>query len=429
MHLSEITLLAQYIDEASKGSFINNIYRSNGGVLIKLFGCEFDGIYYNSDLKVFFPVKDIKKHERQTITRIEEGLRANFSGRIISAGVKKSLGKVVFIETIAGNLILPLFKRNNVYIEDHEKNVIWKEHENVSQLKEMPCEMRHMEPVSEDPFYYENKYLEELENSEEILRQKSFLKKKKKLEKLLKKLKEEQSAKADIEKESLENAAMIRNSLYLFDPNVRKTEVEVYNNEGTQVKIPLDPKITVVQNMEKMFKTIKKLKAGKEHLIKRINIVSKEISDLSIEDISINIEEQKGRKNQKQQKRVPYHRFESDKGRVFLVGKDSKDNDELTFKIASMHDMWFHAKDHAGSHVVMRQKRNETIQADDLLTGCVLALMYSKAKKGMTGEVWYTQRKNVMKKKGMASGKVIIKNGKSKYITDGALSEKVKKLG
>ena len=428
MHLSEITLVSEFIDKKAKGAFINNIYRSNGGVLIKLYGVELEGIYLNTSKKVFFPVSDIKTYQRQTITRIEEGIRANFTGRVKSVYVKKELGKVVCIETISRKLFVPLFGKSRIYLADEEGNVIWKENEKEDFPEKMNQEMKYIEPASADPFYYEKTFFSEIKEAVEGLKQQEFLRKRKKLRKLLKKLKEELFSKDDIEKRNSKNAAMIKNNLYLFDANSRKKELEVPDNGGQQIQVELDPKLTVIENMEKFFRSAKKLKAGRDHLVKRIEFISKELSDLKIDDISVEMREKGSRKNRKQQKHVPYHRFETDKGRVFLVGKDAKDNDELTFKVASMHDLWFHAKDHAGSHVIMKMKRNEKVQADDLLTGCMLALKYSKARKDMSGEVWYTRRKNLTKKKGMAAGKVVIKSGRSKYIRNGKLSDKVKKV-
>jgi predicted ribosome quality control (RQC) complex YloA/Tae2 family protein len=429
MHLSEITLVSEFINERAKGAFVNNIYRSNGGVLIKLYGADLEGIYFNTGEKVLFPVSSIKDYERQPITRIEEGLRANFTGRVKNVSVKKELGKVICIETINTDLFIPLFGKSLIYLTDKEGMVIWKENERMDLPKKMDQEMKYVEPASTDPFYYEQAFFNKRREAAESLKQQEFLKKRKKLEKLLKKLEEELSLKDRLEKENSENAAMIRNSLYLFDSNSKTDTVKVYNSAGDLVKVALEPKLTLVQNMEKLFKSVKKLKAGRTYLIKRIEEIKNELSQIKIEDITIKeLAEKSGGKNRKQSKHVPYHRFETDKGRVFLVGKDAKDNDELTFKISSMHDLWFHAKDHSGSHVILKMRKNETVQAEDLLTGCVLALIYSKAKKDMSGEVWYTERKNLTKKKGMASGKVIMKKGRSKYIRDGKLSDKVKKI-
>jgi len=429
MHLSEITLLSEFIDERSKGAFVNNIYRSNGGVLIKFYGANLEGIYFNTCEKVFFPVSSIKNYERQSITRIEEGLRANFTGRVKNVSVKKEFGKVICVETINTDLFIPLFGKSRIYLADKDGMVVWKENANADLPKKMDQEMKYVEPASIDPFYYEKAFFNKKREVEDSLKRQEFLKKRKKLEKLLKKLEEELPLKDRLEKENSQSAAMIRNNLYLFDSNAKTDGVEVYDNKGDLVKVALEPKLTLVQNMEKFFKSVKKLKAGRKYLIKRIEVIKKELSGLKIDDIEIKEQgEKSSRKPRKQSKHVPYHRFETDKGSVFLVGKDAKDNDELTFKIASMHDLWFHAKDHSGSHVILKMKKNEMVQAEDLFTGCVLALIYSKAKKDMSGEVWYTGRKNLTKKKGMASGKVIMKNGRSKYIRDGKLSEKVKKI-
>lgn len=428
MHLSEITLIAEFIDEKAKGAFINNIYRSMNGVLIKLYGTDLEGIYFNIEKKVIFPVKDIKRYERQTITRLEEGLRANLSGRVRNIKVFKEFGKLICIDTVGQSLYIPLFPGSCVYVRNGDGETIWKEHEKTEFPQKISTEMRYIEPASQSPFFYEDQLFDEILKKETEQKQKVFEKKRKKLDKLLKKLNKELEEKDVLEKKSTENGTLIRNNLYLFDANRRMETVEVYDSSGALIKLSLDPKVKVIENMETFFKTAKKLKAGRSNLLKRIEQVSKELSKISIEDDFEEVQKEKEpEKNRKPSVRVPYHRYETDKGRVFLVGKGSKDNDELTFKISSAHDMWFHAKDHAGSHVIMRMKRNEALQAEDLLTGCVLALMYSKAKKDMSGEVWYTQRKNISKKKGMAAGKVIVKNGKSKYIRSGKLSDKVRK--
>ena len=64
----------------------------------------------------------------------------------------------------------------------------------------------------------------------------------------------------------------------------------------------------------------------------------------------------------------------------------------------------------------MKREKNKLPSEEEIYLGCALALMYSKAKKSMSGEVWFTERKFVRKKKGLPLGTVLITRGKSKFI-------------
>ncbi|HNT28241.1 MAG TPA: hypothetical protein PKH10_08690, partial [bacterium] len=62
--------------------------------------------------------------------------------------------------------------------------------------------------------------------------------------------------------------------------------------------------------------------------------------------------------------------------------------------------------------------------------GCCLALFYSRVRETMEGEVWFTERKFVKKAKGMAPGKVLITQGKPKYLrADRSFFEKLRRDG
>ncbi|HPG37010.1 MAG TPA: hypothetical protein PLG63_11800, partial [bacterium] len=76
----------------------------------------------------------------------------------------------------------------------------------------------------------------------------------------------------------------------------------------------------------------------------------------------------------------------------------------------------------------LKMKKGEQSKSENITTGCILAINYSKARKGMSGEVWFTERKNVMKKKGMAPGMVTFKNAKSKCISNGVIPENLIKI-
>ncbi|MFO7736639.1 MAG: hypothetical protein R6W70_10575, partial [bacterium] len=64
MHLSEIKIIAQYLDSSCRGSGVANIYHAEGGTLFKLFHGPIPGIFFHSEKNIIFPVSDLKKFKR-----------------------------------------------------------------------------------------------------------------------------------------------------------------------------------------------------------------------------------------------------------------------------------------------------------------------------------------------------------------------------
>ncbi len=91
-----------------------------------------------------------------------------------------------------------------------------------------------------------------------------------------------------------------------------------------------------------------------------------------------------------------------------LIGKNSKNNDELTLKYAKKNDLWLHAKDVAGSHVVVKNKPGKNFPKDIIEKAAQLAGYYSKNKNEGLTPVIYTSKKFVRKRKGSHPGEVIV---------------------
>ncbi|MFL6229968.1 MAG: NFACT family protein [Pyrinomonadaceae bacterium] len=100
-------------------------------------------------------------------------------------------------------------------------------------------------------------------------------------------------------------------------------------------------------------------------------------------------------------------RYRSSDGYEILVGRAAHDNDRLTFKVARSHDLWLHAADYPGSHVVVRARtRDEEIPHRTLVEAAQLAAHFSQAKHDAKVAVHHTRRKFVSKMKGAAPGLV-----------------------
>lgn len=109
----------------------------------------------------------------------------------------------------------------------------------------------------------------------------------------------------------------------------------------------------------------------------------------------------------------PFRRFQSSDGYPIYVGRNAKENEELTHRFASSEDLWLHARGVPGSHVVVRLPKGTDVPPETLRDAATLALLYSDLRKSGKGEVIYTRKKWVKKAKGQAAGTVIVTQEKS----------------
>jgi predicted ribosome quality control (RQC) complex YloA/Tae2 family protein len=101
--------------------------------------------------------------------------------------------------------------------------------------------------------------------------------------------------------------------------------------------------------------------------------------------------------------------YRSSDGYEILVGRGSRENDQLTFRVARSYDTWLHAADYPGSHVVVRHKgRDENVPHRTIVEAAQLAAHFSQARRDAKVAVNYTQRKFVSKPKGAAPGLVYL---------------------
>jgi len=108
-----------------------------------------------------------------------------------------------------------------------------------------------------------------------------------------------------------------------------------------------------------------------------------------------------------------YKTFTSSDGFEILVGNQARDNDYLTFKVASSQDFWFHVAATPGAHVIVRNPdKLKRLPKQTLGEAASLAAYYSKNRKGGQVVVSYTQRQNVRKERGTPAGQVTLKKHK-----------------
>jgi predicted ribosome quality control (RQC) complex YloA/Tae2 family protein len=109
--------------------------------------------------------------------------------------------------------------------------------------------------------------------------------------------------------------------------------------------------------------------------------------------------------------RLPYRETEF-KGFIIRIGKSAADNDELTLKYSHKDDLWLHAKDVAGSHVIVKQQSGKEFSKDVIERAAQLAAFYSKRKGESLCPVAVTAKKFVRKRKGDPAGAVVVEKEK-----------------
>ncbi|MFE5726244.1 NFACT RNA binding domain-containing protein [Heyndrickxia sporothermodurans] len=129
----------------------------------------------------------------------------------------------------------------------------------------------------------------------------------------------------------------------------------------------------------------------------------------------IRLKQKRGNKAKVQ--KITLETYTASDGTEILVGKNNKQNDYLTNKVAGKDDVWLHTKDIPGSHVVIRSKNPST---ETIVEAANLAAYYSKAKDSSSVPVDYTKVRYVKKPNGAKPGFVIYEQQQTIYVTPDA---------
>jgi predicted ribosome quality control (RQC) complex YloA/Tae2 family protein len=211
------------------------------------------------------------------------------------------------------------------------------------------------------------------------------------------------------------------------------TVTDYFDNTLPEVTIPLDTTKSPQGNMDDYFRKHRKCLAAERELQPRIERAEHDVERLQQELQAIEqgtwtpptlqpakpmpLRATKG-KDEKSDKRArgPFRRFVSTDGAQIFVGRNARENDELTFGLAKSDDLWLHARGTPGSHVIVRLEKGADPQLETIRDAATLALLYSDLKKSGKGDVIYTRRKWVKKAKGQALGAVTVTQEKSLHV-------------
>ncbi|QKE73076.1 fibronectin/fibrinogen-binding protein [Arthrobacter citreus] len=275
----------------------------------------------------------------------------------------------------------------------------------------------------------------------EKLLQNELTKNNKKIKKLRNSL--EDTDKAD--KIQLQGELLTAN-MFAMQKGMKEIEVvNYYDENGGTMVIPLSPLKTPSENAQAYFTKYTKLKNSVTHIEEQIKLTTEEndyletviqqiesASPRDLEEIREELAEtgyirkKKSKKAQKSNKqKVTLDEYISSTGEQLLVGKNNKQNEYLTNKLASRDELWFHTKDIPGSHVVIRAKDPSE---NAIKEAAIIAAYFSKARQSSSVPVDYTEIRHVKKPSGSKPGFVIYEQNNTVYVTpDEELVLKLKK--
>jgi predicted ribosome quality control (RQC) complex YloA/Tae2 family protein len=240
----------------------------------------------------------------------------------------------------------------------------------------------------------------------------------------------QQSDKAD---EWRSQADLLMANLHQWQPGMKSINLPDFET-GEPVSIPLNPEKSAVQNAQALYKQHQKLKRAKIAVEPLLASVAEEINYLeqveaflsqldsysqaedleTLEEIRDELIEQGYLKapnyaRKSHDKAAEFHRYQTPSGFELLIGRNNRQNDLLTFRVAKDYDLWFHTQEIPGSHVLLRLEPGAVPDEADFQFVANMSAYYSRARQSDRVPVVYTQPKFVYKPKGAKPGMVVYK--------------------
>ena len=227
---------------------------------------------------------------------------------------------------------------------------------------------------------------------------------------------EQHKRKGDLLLANIANARRVGNKVTLTD----------YYSEGApEIEIEVDENVSLQDEAARYFSRYAKAKRAKSEIGKRLDQIAETISKLEkrkteLERAIDTMDEaalaefegprdfSKTTKSKKKpaERLAGVRRYSSTDGYEILVGRTAQVNDQLTFRVARPHDLWLHAADYPGSHVIVRNPTRNEIPHRTIIEAAQLAARFSQASDDSKVAVHYAQRKFLAKPKGAAAGLV-----------------------
>lgn len=204
----------------------------------------------------------------------------------------------------------------------------------------------------------------------------------------------------------------------------RVTLTDYYSEGQPDIELPIDKNKSLQDAAAEAFSRYGKAKRAVGEIKERLALVDRELDELKDrktkleeaiasrdETILISFAESRqkpvARSKARESKDIPgTRRYRSSDGYEVIVGRTARDNDNLTFRVAHPNDLWLHAGDYPGSHVIVRNANRRELPQRTVIEAAQLAAKFSQASNDSKVIIHYTRRKFLSKPKGSAPGLV-----------------------
>jgi predicted ribosome quality control (RQC) complex YloA/Tae2 family protein len=204
------------------------------------------------------------------------------------------------------------------------------------------------------------------------------------------------------------------------------TLTDFYAEGEPPIELEIDENSSLQEEAARRFSRYTKAKRAAREIATRLDVLATELETLRSREAELKeiiaardeaalaefeVEKKKEKRTPSRAQKSPEsvtgaRRYRSSDNYEILVGRAARDNDQLTFRVARPHDLWLHAADYPGSHVVVRNPTRKEIPHRTIIEAAELAANFSQARTNAKVDVHYTQRKFLSKPKNSAPGLV-----------------------
>jgi predicted ribosome quality control (RQC) complex YloA/Tae2 family protein len=243
----------------------------------------------------------------------------------------------------------------------------------------------------------------------------------------------DQSTHADLHRN---HADLLMAYLHTWQPGMTSITLPDFVTEAP-LQIPLNPEKNAVQNAQALYKQHQKLKRAQDavtpllaavnleiHYLEQVESALNDLADYQTDEDLQTLSEIRdeliqqgylenpnyGSPTQREDAASKPYRYSSPGGFEVWVGRNNRQNDQLTFRIANDYDLWFHTQEIPGSHVLLRLSPGTAAEQADLEFAANLAAFHSRARQSDQVPVIYTEPKHVYKPKGAKPGMTVYKH-------------------
>lgn len=231
-----------------------------------------------------------------------------------------------------------------------------------------------------------------------------------------------------------QDGELLKAALGTFERGIREIRLQDwFAPDAPERAIELDPKLSPNENVQRLFDRYHKLERAKASVDDEIARAEARVLELDAlraqaEDETVDAEASDrdavarglldpiqvadARKRKKPEPRKPYRTFMGSKGSEILVGRTARDNDTLSIRIARGSDYWFHTADCPGSHVILRTRKGQEPDHEEVLDAAHLAIHFSPVRGTDRAPVHVAARKHLHKPKGAKPGLVTLSGGR-----------------